>query len=196
MPFQGTRHGNGVVDGAVAKQLRLWEHTSALWRHAVWIRIVKSHNAWMGYEYYQTWIAQGRFINMIRTPSKQWGVCYKLHNRFLFQLPIHAPYSRLVYSNWPTVRSWVIMYILWFNMDGYLSIYAQLPYWKFGSFVLSSSISASKRLNWDPNGAVTSKQNNIIHIYITKWNHKNLNQVQCFMQIHKSTYFDKRFKHT
>ena len=24
---------------------------------------------------YQTWIAQGRFINMIRTPSKQWGMC-------------------------------------------------------------------------------------------------------------------------
>ena len=24
---------------------------TALWRHAVWIRIVTSHNAWMGYEY-------------------------------------------------------------------------------------------------------------------------------------------------
>ena len=50
MPFVGTLHGNGVAD-AVAKLLRLWQHTSALWRHAVWIRIVTSHNAWMGYEY-------------------------------------------------------------------------------------------------------------------------------------------------
>ena len=51
MPFKGTRQGNDVADGAVAKLLRLWQHASALWRHAVWIRIVTSHNAWMGYEY-------------------------------------------------------------------------------------------------------------------------------------------------
>ena len=51
MPFKGTRHGNGVADGAVAKRLQLWQHASALWRHAVWICIVTSHNAWMGYEY-------------------------------------------------------------------------------------------------------------------------------------------------
>ena len=51
MPFKGTRHGNGLADGVVAKLLRLWQHASALWRHAVWIRIVTSHNAWMGYEY-------------------------------------------------------------------------------------------------------------------------------------------------
>ena len=49
--YKGTRHGNGVADGAVAKLLRLWQHASALWRHAVWIRIVTSHNTWMGYEY-------------------------------------------------------------------------------------------------------------------------------------------------
>ena len=30
---------------------RLRQHASALWRHAVWIRIVPSHNTWMGYEY-------------------------------------------------------------------------------------------------------------------------------------------------
>ena len=78
MPFKGTRHGNGVADGAVAKLLRLWQHASALWRHAVWIRIVTSHNAWMGYEYsLPNMNRQGRFINMIRTPSKQWGVCDK-----------------------------------------------------------------------------------------------------------------------
>ena len=49
--FKATRHGIGVADGAVAKLLRLWQHASALWPHAVWIRIVTSHNAWMGYEY-------------------------------------------------------------------------------------------------------------------------------------------------
>ena len=51
MPFKGTRHGNGVADGVVAKRLLFWQYTSALWRHALWIRIVTSHNAWMGYEY-------------------------------------------------------------------------------------------------------------------------------------------------
>ena len=52
MPFKGTRHGNGVAGGAVAKLLPLWQHMSALWRQAVWKRIVtSSHNAWMGYEY-------------------------------------------------------------------------------------------------------------------------------------------------
>ena len=28
-----------------------WYDCSALWRHAVWTRIVTWHNAWMGYEY-------------------------------------------------------------------------------------------------------------------------------------------------
>ena len=51
MPFKGTRHGNGIADAAVAKPLRLWQHATELWRHAVWIRTVTSHNAWMGYEY-------------------------------------------------------------------------------------------------------------------------------------------------
>ena len=79
MPFKGTRHGNGVADGAVAKLLPLWQHTSELWRHAVWKRIVTWHNAWMGYEYsLQNMNRPGRFINMIRTPSKQWGVCDKI----------------------------------------------------------------------------------------------------------------------
>ena len=30
---------------------------------------------WVMNIHYKTWIAQGRFINMIRTPSKQWGEC-------------------------------------------------------------------------------------------------------------------------
>ena len=70
MPFKGTRLGNGVTDDAVAKLLRLSQHASALWRHAVWIRIVTSHNAWMDYEY-------SLFIIMIHTSSKQWVVCIK-----------------------------------------------------------------------------------------------------------------------
>ena len=31
--------------------LPLWLHAAALWHNAVWIRIVRSHNAWMSYEY-------------------------------------------------------------------------------------------------------------------------------------------------
>ena len=30
---------------------------------------------WVMNIHYQTWIDQGRFINISRTPSKQWGVC-------------------------------------------------------------------------------------------------------------------------
>ena len=51
MPFKGTRHGDGLVQGAVAMLLRLWKHAATLWHHAAWIRIVTSHNAWMGYDY-------------------------------------------------------------------------------------------------------------------------------------------------
>ena len=51
MPFKETRLGDGVADDAVAMVLPLWLHAVALWRHAVWIRIVRLHNAWMGYEY-------------------------------------------------------------------------------------------------------------------------------------------------
>ena len=51
MPFIGMSHGSGVADGDVAKLLPLWQHASAFWHHAVWILIVMSHNAWMGYEY-------------------------------------------------------------------------------------------------------------------------------------------------
>ena len=51
MPFKDTRLGDDVADDAVAMLLPLWLHVAALWRHAVWIRIVTLHNAWMGYEY-------------------------------------------------------------------------------------------------------------------------------------------------
>ena len=38
-----------------------------LWRRTMHELVMNIH--------YRTWIAQGRFLNMIRTPSKQWGVC-------------------------------------------------------------------------------------------------------------------------
>ena len=40
-----------------------------LWRHTM--------HGWVMNIHYKTWIAQGRFTNMILTPSKQWGVCDK-----------------------------------------------------------------------------------------------------------------------
>ena len=72
-----TGHGNSVADGAVAKLLRLWRHVSGLWRHAVWIRIATSHNAWMGYVFItKIWIAEGRFINIIRPLETMGRVWY------------------------------------------------------------------------------------------------------------------------
>ena len=51
MPFKETRLGDGVADDAVTMLLPLWLHAAALWRHVILIRIVRSHNAWTGYEY-------------------------------------------------------------------------------------------------------------------------------------------------
>ena len=51
MPFKETRLGDGVADDAFALLLPLWLHAAALWCHTVWIRIVTSHNVWMGNEY-------------------------------------------------------------------------------------------------------------------------------------------------
>ena len=44
------------------------------------VHIWTTMHKWVMNIQYQTWIAQGRFINMIRTPSKQWGVCDKSNN--------------------------------------------------------------------------------------------------------------------
>ena len=101
MPFKGTRHGNGVTDGAVAKLLRLWQHASALWRHAVWIRIVTSHNAWMGYEYWLPNMNRPRAIHKHdRTPSKQWGVCDKrrkgMESNLNYQMDTNSCMSRWI----------------------------------------------------------------------------------------------------
>ena len=43
-----------------------------LWRHTMHERVMNIH--------YKTWIAQGRFTNMILTPSKRWGVCDNVRN--------------------------------------------------------------------------------------------------------------------
>ena len=41
-----------------------------LWRHTM--------HEWVMNNHYKIWIAQGRFTNIILTPSKQWAVCDKL----------------------------------------------------------------------------------------------------------------------
>ena len=61
--FKGTRHGDGMAGVAVTMLLRLWEHATALWRHAVGIRIVTSHKSWMGYEYSTTILNRPWAIN-------------------------------------------------------------------------------------------------------------------------------------
>ena len=43
-------------------------------KYVLWHRTM---HEWVMNIHYQTLIAQGRFINMIRTASKQWGVCDK-----------------------------------------------------------------------------------------------------------------------
>ena len=54
--------------------LRVSLHATALCRHAVWMWRHTMHE-WVINIHYQILITQGRFINIIRTPSKQWGVC-------------------------------------------------------------------------------------------------------------------------
>ena len=52
MPFKETLYGDRVGDGAVAMLLRLWQHATVSWRHAVWMCIVTSQNTWMGNAYW------------------------------------------------------------------------------------------------------------------------------------------------
>ena len=76
MPFKETRLGDGVADDAVAMLLPLWLHAAALWRtqfeYILWGHTM---HEWFINIHYKTWIPQGRFTNMILTPSKQWSVC-------------------------------------------------------------------------------------------------------------------------
>ena len=46
-------------------------------KYVLWCRTM---HEWVMNIHYQAWIAQGRFINMIRTPSKQWSVCDNFGN--------------------------------------------------------------------------------------------------------------------
>ena len=65
-----------VANDAVAMLLPLWLHAAALWRNAVWIRIVRSHYAWMSYECSLQNLNRPRAIHKHNPgPSKQWSVC-------------------------------------------------------------------------------------------------------------------------
>ena len=146
MPVKGTRHGNGVADGAVAKFLPL----SELWRHAVWKRIVAWHNAWMGYEY--SLQNMNRFINMIRTSSKQRGMCDKIskleivenfllgntlikkwlwHKRFINLYARFRHFNRVTLTNRSCETIYRVAYrILWKNNIGwqnYINLHKKLP---------------------------------------------------------------------
>ena len=74
--------------------------------------------------HYKTWIAQGRFTNMILTPSKQWGVCdneiWRMtlkNNRtpLLSNIKVCASFHHHMWiQTWVTVRkrlSWVLSFL-------------------------------------------------------------------------------------
>ena len=127
MPFKETRLGDGVVDNAVAMLLPLWLH-AALWRHAVWIRIVRSHNSWMGYEYsLQNMNRPRRFTNIIITPSKQWSVCENNAYHFfnLFMTPL---------QQWLKIRlegSWYPWFVVYKFLSDFFYINVGSPVWYF-----------------------------------------------------------------
>ena len=152
MPFKGTRHGDGVVDGAVAKRLQLWQHVSSLWRHAVWIRIVTSHNAWMGYEYSSQNMNRPRAIHKHDPhPLETRGVCdnictqrkffiSRLHNKKKEQITKDHRTSKLlnkystIHVHWEKQHIWVDVinwYKNWFDiwLITYAVLYCQ-PSWK------------------------------------------------------------------
>ena len=52
-----------------------------LWRHPM--------HEWVMNIHYKTWIGQGRFTNLITTPSKQWGVCDKKSEQLLNSLSLN-----------------------------------------------------------------------------------------------------------
>ena len=86
MPFKETPLGDGVADDAVAMLLPLWLHAAALWRHEVWILLWRhTMHEWVMNIHYKTWIAQGRFTNMILTPRNN-GACVIINLSHLTQL--------------------------------------------------------------------------------------------------------------
>ena len=65
-----TRHlkGRDMVECESTRQ----HYDVTRFKYVLWRRTM---HEWVMNTHYQTWIAQGRLINMIRTLSKQWGVC-------------------------------------------------------------------------------------------------------------------------
>ena len=72
MPFKVTRHGDAVEYVIVAALIRLFGIMTSRGSNTNSDVTVRE---WVMNIHYQTWIVQGRFINISRTPSKQWGVC-------------------------------------------------------------------------------------------------------------------------
>ena len=74
MPFKGTSlwrcgvHYCCYAD-TIVQHLDVTRFEHVLWRNTM--------HEWVMNIHYQTWIAQGRIINMSQTPSKQWGLCDK-----------------------------------------------------------------------------------------------------------------------
>ena len=76
--------GHGMANGVVAMLLRLWQRATPLWRHTVWIRIVTSHNAWMGYEYSLPNFNRTRAIHKHNpNPLKTMGLVWQIYATFL-----------------------------------------------------------------------------------------------------------------
>ena len=71
--------------------LHMYSHTMHEW-------VMKIH--------YRTWMAQGRFTDIILTPSKQWGVCDNGGNRLIFN-------STRLYYSWKQEKHNKIMCIFY-----------------------------------------------------------------------------------
>ena len=87
MPFKEMRLGDGVADDAVAMLLPLLLHTAVLWRRAVWMHIVTSHNAWMGYEYSlpnlnRPWAIHKHNLHPLETMGRVWQNMPRTYHKF------------------------------------------------------------------------------------------------------------------
>ena len=67
IPFKGTQHGNGVEDGAILScydcDIMHQHYDVTLFEYVLWRRAMHE------------WVMNIHYQNMIRTPSKQWGMC-------------------------------------------------------------------------------------------------------------------------
>ena len=71
MPSKGTQHGYAVTYVIIVTLIWLISYDVTPFEHVLWRN--KMHE-WVMNIHYQTWIAQGQFINISHTLSKQWGV--------------------------------------------------------------------------------------------------------------------------